>query len=106
VLADGDQVVIHGDSSSGLSRARIDAFYSALPGVGCRTVNGTITETTFSGGVDLFIVMLPSRNYAVSELATMKSFVDQGGSIWFMGEWFGGLTHDRINLASPASDVV
>lgn len=103
VLAGDDKVVVHNDLidfAIGPALA-INGYYNTLPGVSSSMVGGTISNATFAGGVDLFFVLCPNRNYAPGELLAMNGFVAGGGSIFFLGDNGAVFTtyNNRINVA-------
>jgi hypothetical protein len=99
VLGTADKVVIF--DAGGFTASSINNYYNTLPGVSSTIIRTTISDATFSGGVDLFIVTTRG-SYAPPELTAMRSFADRGGNIFLMGEWSGIPARANVNVALQA----
>jgi hypothetical protein len=104
ILQGGNRVVVDGDISSFVrstfSSSNIDrdlnSFYNSLPGVTSSIVTGTITFDVISNA-NLFVSLVPAQSYTTAELQSLRNFLDNGNSIFFLG--------DNNNLTSENSII-
>jgi len=78
----------------------ISDFYNTIPDVASSIVNGNLDVIDLTD-VNLLWAVQPADNYTSAEVNTMKSFLDEGGRIAFMGE-HGGFAPDENNRISVA----
>lgn len=63
----------------------VNDFYNSLPGVSSSIVGGTVTGASLSG-VDLFVAPTPDDNFSAAEVASLFGFLNNDGTIFFLGE--------------------
>ena len=78
----------------------ISDFYNTIPDVTSSVVFGSLNTIDLTG-VNLLWAVQPVDAYTSAEVDTMKSFLDGGGRIAFMGE-HGGFMPDENNRISEA----
>jgi hypothetical protein len=80
-------------------RHSINSFYGALPGVASNLIQ-TVSEESLLD-VDLLVMALPATSFSTDEIGTMKSFYENGGSIFFLGDSWkqAEKPNGNINLA-------
>ena len=105
ILGSGTTVQIQDEYFSGSvfdSTNSINDYYNGLGGVSSSLFSGTITDSTL-GGVDLFLSILPSNSYSVSEIGALQNFLGGGGTLFLLGENSGFSTQNsRINTLLTA----
>lgn len=102
VTANAGVVKVWGETID-MDMGKINSFYDGLASHSSTMANGTL-DTVNLTGVNLLWATQPADAYTVAEIATMKSFLDGGGRIAFMGEHgsFAPQQNTRINSALAA----
>ena len=96
VLGSGNSVIIH-DQNNPTMGNKINTFFNSLSGVTSDLFeNETVTSSMLSG-VDLFVTSLNTDQLAVTEIDVLDIFLDDGGTVLFMGDYVNPET--RINNA-------
>ncbi|MBD2505397.1 P-loop NTPase family protein [Anabaena azotica] len=89
ILQNGTNVVVQSSNSGSSSVANAEfefnSFYNSLPGVTSTIVSDPITESVLSDA-DLFISFLPDESFTAAEIESLSDFLNNGGSIFFLGE--------------------
>lgn len=111
ILGAGATVLIHDDYYDTPGTAPSDDINNHYNGLGgitsiLDTSGAPITSASLSG-VDLFISMLPSSDYAASEISALNGFLAGSGSVFFMGDNGETFTfeNERINAALAALEA-
>lgn len=87
VLQGGTDVLID-DSYSPFFLNWYNDFYNSLPTVHSTTLDaGTEVTSSLLTDVDLFISVLPNDYYTSDEIVALDSYLNDGGSIFFLGEY-------------------
>lgn len=63
----------------------INSYYNSLSGVSSSIISGTITDELLLG-IDLFVAATPDHAFTTSELNVLDNFLNDGNSIFFLGE--------------------
>jgi len=64
---------------------QVSAFYDSLPGVTATTIVGTVDAAALAGA-NLFVSAIPDDAFSSAETAALRSFVQAGGTVFFLGE--------------------
>ncbi|WP_425038313.1 VPLPA-CTERM sorting domain-containing protein [Primorskyibacter sp. S187A] len=85
ILGSGTNVAIN-DEYTFLGAGRLNDFYNGLGGVtSSLTANATIDAGLLSG-LDVFVQTGASNSFAASEVAALSTFLDDGGTVFLMGD--------------------
>jgi hypothetical protein len=88
VLQGGSEVVVLQNTFMGCCESfdeDVNDFYNSLPGVTSTVIVGTVTGAALAGA-DLFVSAIPDDAFTVSEVSALDSFLQGGGTIFFLGE--------------------
>lgn len=87
VLQGGTNVLIEQGNMVSLANldGQLNTFYNGLGGVTSNLLGGPISNGALTG-VSLFISILPTQSYTLSETAALNTFLGGGGTVFFMGE--------------------
>ncbi|QSJ15552.1 PEP-CTERM sorting domain-containing protein [Nostoc sp. UHCC 0702] len=103
ILQNGTNVVVQSNDNSdpfvANAEFEFNSFYNSLAGVTSTIVSSPITESVLSDA-DLFISFMPDESFAAAEIESLSDFLNDGGTIFFLGENFGFVDENaRINTA-------
>ncbi|MEH2355800.1 PEP-CTERM sorting domain-containing protein [Nostoc sp.] len=90
ILEGGTNVIVQSTSSGDDTaveaiESEINSFYNSLTGVTSTIVNDLITPAVLSSA-DLFISSLPDDSFTDAEIASLGDFLENNGSIFFVGD--------------------
>lgn len=88
ILQGGTNVVVQSSFDVGsVADAEFDfnSFYNSLSGVTSTIIDGSITPSVLSGA-DLLISFLPDDSFTAAEIGSLGDFLNNDGSIFFLGE--------------------
>ena len=93
ILAGGDSVLVQQLSdifalTTENTGIPLSNFYDNMPGVSSVFTNASLGLGALDE-VDLFISILPTQPFQASELSQMSHFLDEGGTVLFLGEHEG-----------------
>lgn len=91
ILEDGNQVgVLQGAIAVNPTTFadRFNDFYNGLADVTSTVLDGAVTAS-FLDNIDLFVAPRPLDQFATSEITALNDFYLAGGSIFFLGDYFG-----------------
>jgi len=86
VLNGSSQVAIVDQSGNNPFAAGINTFYSTQSGITASRIS-IVTDASIDNA-GMLVVALPDNAFSNDELAVMNSYIDNGGSIFFLGDAF------------------
>jgi hypothetical protein len=87
VLGDGKNVLVYENVGWGGSQdfdINVNSYYNTLSGVSSK-VTKSVTDALLAD-IDLFVAAVPDKAFTSSELNSLNTFYNNGGSIMFLGE--------------------
>jgi hypothetical protein len=96
IFGGGDNVVIDDPDNIWIG-GNLNTYYNSLPGVTSTMYNNELVTDGLLSGVDLFVTSLVTDGLNSGELAALNTYISNGGSVMFMGDYTQ--TPDAINNA-------
>ncbi len=96
ILGGGNRVVINDPNNIWIGE-NLNAYYNSLSGVTSTMYNNEVVTNVLLTDVDLFVTSLVTDELNSEELSALNTFVNNGGSVIFMGDYTQ--SPDAINNA-------
>ncbi|MBT8343056.1 MAG: PEP-CTERM sorting domain-containing protein [Desulfatitalea sp.] len=86
ILQGGTNVLVHEAATSSIGN-NLNTYYNSLTSVSSSYLGSAEVTNSFLSGTDLFVTGMYGGEFTASELIALDSFVDSGGTVFFMGDY-------------------